>query len=337
MLSNTHFYHRLTRKYVTIFGTLFNNITLVRTKTSSGEEIERMKVPIIYAPKEKYFARLEGDPNLSRENQVTLPRMSFEITDFERDSTRQLLKSNQNVKGNTTTGVISQYIGVPYDIGFELNLYTRHIDDGNQIIEQILPYFFPDYTVSMRPVPEMTDHVIDVPIILNSVSNTIEHEGNFDAVRYVSWKLSFTMKAYYYGPVREPSIIRKVITNVYNDPSLLSGYVMRVNTSGGNNGTYKIDDLVYQGSSLSNASAIGVVWAWSPGTGKLGIGGTQGTFTVNTAIKAVSTNASYTLASFDASPIKLAKVVVEPNPIDAEPTDDFGYTTTITEFPETIE
>ena len=144
------------------------------------------------------------------------------------------------------------------------------------------------------------------------------------------------MKAYYFGPVREPKIIRKVITNIFNDPSIVSGYVLRVNTSGGNNGNYKIDDLVYQGSSYSNASAVGIVWSWSANTGKLGIGATQGQFKVNTSIKAASTNASFTLASFDASPIKLAQVIVEPDPLDAEPTDDYGYSATITEFPETI-
>jgi hypothetical protein len=144
------------------------------------------------------------------------------------------------------------------------------------------------------------------------------------------------MKAYYYGPVREPKIIRKVITNIFNDPSIVSGYVLRVNTSGGNNGTYKIDDLVYQGSSYSNASAVGIVWAWSANTGKLGIGSTQGQFKIDTSIKAVSTNASFTLESFDVTPIKLATVVVEPDPIDADPTDDFGYSVSVSEFPNTI-
>lgn len=336
MLSNAHFYHRLTRKYVTLFGTLFNNITLIKKNYTTNEEIERVKVPIQYAPKEKYFARLEGDPNLSRETQITLPRMSFEITGFEWDSKRQLNKINQNVKGSTSTGVLSQYIGIPYDLNFQLNIYTRNIDDGNQIVEQILPYFYPDYTVQTKLIPEL-DFITDIPIILNNITNIIEHEGNFDSVRYVAWTLNFTMKAYYFGPVREPKIIRKVITNIFNDPSLQSGYITRVNLSGGNNGTYRIDDLVYQGNSYSNASAVGIVWSWSPGTGKLGIGSVQGTFQVNTSIKAVTTNAAFNLQSFDASPLKLAKVVVEPDPIDAAPTDDFGYTSTITEFPETIE
>lgn len=335
MLSSNPFYHRLTRKYVTLFGNLFNNITLIKRNYTTGDELERIKVPIQYAPKEKYFARLEGDPNLDRETQMTLPRLSFEITTFEYDQGRQLNKFNQNVKGNNSTGVTAQYIGVPYDIGFQLNLYARNIDDGNQIIEQILPYFFPDYTISTKLIPEL-DFITDIPIILGSVSNVIEHEGNFDSVRYVSWNLTFTMKAYYFGPVREPKIIRKVITNIFNDPSIVSGYILRVNTSGGNNGNYKIDDLVYQGSSYSNASAVGIVWSWSPGTGKLGIGSAQGQFLVNNTIKAVSTNASFTLASFDASPIKLAQVVVEPDPIDAEPTDDYGYSTTVTEWTETI-
>jgi hypothetical protein len=136
-------------------------------------------------------------------------------------------------------------MGVPYDLEFELNLYTRNIDDGTQIIEQILPYFNPDYTVTVNVIPEI-GFLKDIPIILNTVTTSVEHEGNFDAVRFVTWRLTFSMKANYYGPISTPKIIREVNTNIYNDPSLKAGNIIRINTDSGNNGTYKIDDYVFR-------------------------------------------------------------------------------------------
>jgi hypothetical protein len=334
-LSNAYFYFSLTRKFVIIFGNMFNNITLMRKKTD-GTEIERYKVPILYAPKEKYITRLHSDPDLSRESQITLPRMSFEIRNIEYDAARKQNSLLKVAKANNATRVASQYMGVPYDILFELNIYARNIDDGTHIIEQILPYFNPDYTVTVDSIPEL-GFLKDVPIVLTSVSNSIEHEGNFDSVRYVTWNLTFNMKAYYYGPVTTPKIIRKAITNIYNDPSLKAGYLVRINTDSGNNGTYKIDDIVYQGNDYATANAYGIVESWSAPNAKLVLGAAQGQFKVNNIIKAATTNAAYRLASFDATPLKLVKIVIEPDPIDAEANSDFGYTETITEFPNIVD
>jgi hypothetical protein len=140
MLSNAYFYHQLTRKYVILFGNMFNNITIKRVNKNSGVEIERFKVPIVYAPKEKYYARLRADPDLERPVQVILPRMSFELTNFAYDSSRKqnsLLRSG--VAANTATRGATQYMGVPYDLSFDLQIYARNVDDGTHIIEQIIP------------------------------------------------------------------------------------------------------------------------------------------------------------------------------------------------------
>lgn len=333
-MNNQYFYHRLTRKYVVLFGNMFNNISIIRKDKDDNTEIERFKVPIIYAPKEKYFARLQSDPDLSRELQVSLPRMSFEIASISYDSSRKQNSLLRVANGTTASGVNSQYMGVPYDIEFELNLYSRNIDDGTHVVEQIFPYFNPDYTFSANLIPEI-GVVRDFPLILNSVTNNIEHEGNFDAVRFVTWTLRFTLKAYYYGPVSTPKIIRKVDTNIYNDPSIKAGYIIRINTDTGNSGTYKLDDFVYQGPSYETATAIAKVVAWNQYTGKLVLGAAQGQFKTNTKIEAVSSNASYNLASFDVSPLKLVNIHIEPDPVDAEPGDAYGYDTTITEWPET--
>lgn len=328
-----HFYHKLTRKYVILFGNLFNGIDVRRTNSETGEEIERVRVPITYGPKEKYYTRLRNDPDLNRPIQVVLPRMSFEIVGYSYDSTRAQNRLLQYRKANTSTGGTSQYMHVPYDLSFELQVYSRNTDDGTQIIEQILPYFSPSYAVSIDPVPELGT-IKDIQVILNSVSNNIEYEGNFDSVRYVVWTLNFTMKAHYFGPVLNPKIIRKVYTNIKNYP-MASGSIVRINTNQGNSGTFTIDDIVYQGDKYETASAYGIVDSWNPGTGRITITGAQGTFKMNAAIKAVSTNASYNVASFDATPITFAQITIEPDPLTADPGDDYGYTTTITEWPNT--
>ena len=334
MLSNAHFYYQLTRKYVILFGNMFNNVSLIKTNKDTGAEIERVKVPIVYAPKEKYYARLRSDPNLERPVQVILPRMSFELTGFTYDATRKQNSLLRTAKGNTASRVSSQYMGVPYDLTFDLQIYARNVDDGTHIVEQILPYFNPDYTVTIDSIPEL-GFLKDVPIILNSVDNIIEHEGNFDAVRYVAWTLNFTVKAYYYGPVTTPKIIRKVITNIYNDPSLKSGYITKLNLSPTGNGIFKIGDVAYQGSTYDTATAYGEVVKWDNSNNKVMLAGVQGQFKVDNTIRGATTNAKYSIVSFDASPVKLANIIIEPDPLSAEPDDDFGYTTTITEFPDT--
>jgi hypothetical protein len=259
--------------------------------------------------------------------------MSFELMGITYDPSRKQNSLLKNPKASSTSVAKSQYMGVPYDLTFELNIYSRNIDDGTHIIEQILPYFNPDYTASVNVIPEM-GFLKDVPIILNNVTNSIEHEGNFDAVRFVTWRLTFTMKVHYYGPVSTTKIIRKIDANIYNDPSLVAGYVVKINTSAGT-GDFKINDLIYQGHQYQTATAYGTVLEWNKINSRLVIGGAQGQFTTNNIIKATSTNATYNIASFDASPIKLANIHIEPKPNTAEPGDDYGYTTTITEWPDT--
>jgi hypothetical protein len=333
MLSNPPFYHQLTRKAVVLFGRLFDDITLVRKNDQTGEETNRFLVPIVYSPKEKMVTRIFSDPDLLRQVQVILPRMSFEITGITYDATRKQNSLLKAARSNTTTHVTASYMGVPYDINFQLNIYARNIDDGTQIVEQILPFFNPDFTVSTNMIPDL-GALKDVPIILNNVSNDIQYEGDFDSVRYVNWTLNFTMKMYYYGPISYPKIIRTVYANIYNDPSLQTGYITRINTSNAT-GTFKVNDTVFQGNSYHTATATAVVVSYNRQLNQLVLGATQGTFKVNTAIHAVSTNGVCTLASFYASPMLLAGIRIQPDPINARPTDDYGYYTDIIEWPQT--
>ena len=335
MLSPGHFYHNLTRKYVILFGNMFNDISLIRTDADDSSEIERFKVPLVYGPKERWLTRIRSEADLERQVQVILPRMSFELTGYMYDPGRKQQSLLRAAKANTDTKVAASYMGVPYDLTFDLNIYVRNIDDGTHIVEQILPYFNPDYTVSIDNLPEI-GFIRDVPIILNSVQSVTEYEGNYDGIRFINWNLNFTVKAYYYGPITPTNIIRTSYTNIYNDPSLKLGNIIRLKTASGN-GDFKIDGTVFQGTNYQTANAYGTVISWSNVTGNLTIAGTQGTWKVNNSIRSVDTNAVYTIQSFRDDALKLVEIKIEPDPITANANDDFGYTTTITEWPNEMD
>lgn len=330
MLGNAHYYHQLTRKAVVLFGRLFDDISIIRKNDQTGEEVNRFLVPIIYSPKEKMVTRVFSDPDLTRQLQAILPRMSFEITGITYDSARKqnnLLKAATPQPGGHVAS--AAYMGAPYDLNFQLNIYARNIDDGTHIVEQILPFFNPDFTVSASMVPDL-GFVKDIPIVLNNVTNNIEYEGNYDSVRYVYWTLNFTMKLHYYGPITSPKIIRSVYTNIYNDENRNPSYITKMIVANAN-GTFKIEDTVYQGPSLKNATAKGIVLSFREDSGLLTLGATQGEFVVNTNIHAASTNAAGVMASYFEEPFKVAEINIQPNPIDAQPGDDYGYSITITE------
>lgn len=325
----THFYNKTSRKFVTIFGNLFNNITLIRT--TGNTEIERILVPITYSPKEKFLVRINQDPTLSKSVQITLPIMSFERTSMTYDSSRQIIRNLKNPRITSNTTADSQYVGVPYDITFDLNIFTRNIDDADQILEQILPTFTPDYNVSANLIPEL-GFIKDIPIILNNVSEAIDYEGSLDTYRNVVYTLSFTMKAWFFGPVTERKIIRKVIANTFIDPSIKAGYISTMNLGSGN-GSFKLEDIAYQGTNPNLATASGIVIKYQSANSILQLGGIQGQFVTNSKIHGLSTNASYNLSSFSATPHKLFSIITEPNPLTANGSSDYGYTQTITEYP----
>jgi hypothetical protein len=333
MLSHPHFYHNLTRKAVILFGRMFDDIQVIRKNDQTGKEVSRFQVPIIYAPKEKMVTRVLSDPDLQRQLGVILPRMSFEVTGITYDSTRQQNTLLRASKSNTHNHVTSTYMGSPYDITFALYVYARNIDDGTQIVEQILPFFNPDFTVNTNLIPEL--HMLkDVPLILNSVTNQIEYEGDYESVRYVYWTLTFTMKTYYYGTISYPKIIRTVYANTYNDLSFSNGYITKMNLADAS-GTFKYSDTVYQGDNYKTATAFGIVMNHNSDGDRLMLGATQGNFVVNNTIHAVSSNATGRIESFDTTPLRLSSIKITPDPSTAEPGDDYGYTIDVTEWPET--
>lgn len=202
--------HDTLRKYIIVFGTLFNDIYINRTN-SSGEIVQTLKVPLTYGPKEKVLARLEQNPTMSNQVGIVLPRISFELTSMEYDPTRKLNTLNKLTKQSSTAGtddeVKYQYQPVPYDMQFEMNILVKNSEDGTRIVEQIIPYFTPDFTVSVNLMPEV-DAARDVPVILNSITHQDNYEGSFEERRSMIWTLTFTLKGWLYGPTKKSKLIK---------------------------------------------------------------------------------------------------------------------------------
>lgn len=216
------FYHQTTRRYVAIFGTLFNNISIGRSN-NSGTETQRFKVPINYGPMQKFLSKVQQDPDL-KSPAITLPRMTFEITSMSYDGSRNLTSLTRNTKALVANDrVRTQFTPAPYNLEFSLNIMTKYYEDGQKIIEQILPFFKPEFVVTAKLIDTM-DMLTDIPIILNSVSTEDTYEGTYDERRALIWTLNFTLKGYYYGPTAEKKVIKFVTANAYSDLSANTPY-----------------------------------------------------------------------------------------------------------------
>ena len=219
MLGQT-FYNESLRKTVIAFGSLFNDIYISR-KDSTGADVQTLKVPLAYGPKQKFIIRLEADPGLDRAIAITLPRLGFEISGLEYDPSRKLNRIIKRRKVSTTEDkklqqMQSQYTPVPYNLNFELFCMAKNSDDGIQIVEQIVPFFQPEYTVALKDVPEM-DIVRDVPMVLNSTTYEDNYAGDFTERRAIIYTFNFTAKAYVYGPVSTAKPITKAEVKTYSD------------------------------------------------------------------------------------------------------------------------
>jgi hypothetical protein len=214
------FYWGTTRKAIVAFGNMFNSITIDR-KDADGNSEETLRIPLSYAPKTKFLTRIQQQPNVDeRPVQVVLPRMSFEMLSLEYDVNRKISPLQQNRAINSTINTLdTQYAPTPYNIQVALYVYAKNQDDGLQIIEQIIPYFNPDYNLTMKTIPQMGIKN-DLPILLNSISFDDTYEGDFSDRRSIIWTLNFTMKLNYYGPISRQGVIKKVIANTYSNENL---------------------------------------------------------------------------------------------------------------------
>jgi len=262
----TYFYHQTSRKMVVGFGTLFNTLEVQRTD-SSGNVTEVIGIPLSYGPKDKMLTRISADPNLSPSVALTVPRMGFELTSMTYDSARKLNTMNRNVaKG--TTGLKKQFSPVPYNWEFSLYIFVKNAEDGTQILEQILPFFTPEFTVSMTLISSMSvKH--DIPLVLNSVTSEDTYEGDFATRRSIIWTLSFTMKGYLY-----PNIVdnAKVITDVTVDTHLMSEAVSAepVYIISEDSTAYTTNNLILNSHEVDDATRIRILSEASQGAASAG-------------------------------------------------------------------
>jgi|TARA_R110000803_G_scaffold209123_2_gene278379 hypothetical protein len=221
MLGQNHFYHETIRRCVIAFGSVFNDIQVQR-KDATGNIAQSLKVPLAYGPKQKFLARLYENPNLTNTHQITLPRMGFEITGFQYDGARKVNKLNVKRTLSTGNNVKRQYTSVPYNFSFSLFIMAKNQEDALQIVEQVLPFFTPAYTLTINAVPEMNIKD-DFPLILEGLSYEDDYEGDFASRRSIIYTMTFTAKVNFYGPISEQGVIKSVRADAFLDNQAITG------------------------------------------------------------------------------------------------------------------
>ena len=247
-------------------------------------------MPLEFGDKEKFIKRLSGDPLLDKKIQITLPRMSYQLIGANYDSNRKLNTNNKNFAISPDNDkAFLQYNPVPYDFTFSLTIYTRNIEDGNQILEQIVPYFTPDYTLRINLVPEM-GITKNIPIVLDSIKPSIDSDGFFNTeTRTVFWTLTFTVKSFIFGGIKEVPIIKSANVNHISSnfaqtsekssckADIIKPFLVYPNGYG----NYIENEYVYQGINFDNAYATGRVKEWSNTANTIIIKDVEGNFKLN--------------------------------------------------------
>lgn len=216
------FYHDTLRKYVILFGTLFNDIWINR-EDSDGNVKQALKVPLSYGPREKFLASIDGiDSSRDRVEQpfsVVLPRMGFEITGFQYAPERKLPTRNSFVQTVTDDETKKKHVynPVPYDINFSLSIFVKNTTDGTRIVEQILPFFTPEWVSTIQLVDDAPiDIKLDIPLVLNNINQDDVYEGSYEERRALIWQLDFTMKGVFFGPVYKQGVIKLANTQIFD-------------------------------------------------------------------------------------------------------------------------
>lgn len=211
-----HFYHATMRKSVAVFGTLFNNLKVAR-KAADGSVLNQVRVPLAYGPKQKFLSRIDQETGRDATMAIKLPRMGFEITGLTLDTTQKMAKRNviseTHASDVTKKKTIKHYTS--YDIGMSLYIMAKNQDDGLQIVEQILPYFQPEYSVTITPVSGF-NYKQDVSVVLGGVTIDDQYEGDYTERRVIIYQLDFTMKMKFFGPTGDSAIIREVNIDLHD-------------------------------------------------------------------------------------------------------------------------
>ena len=330
MLGNAPFYNRTIRKIVVAFGTVFNDIYLVRYTKDGLTAKETIKVPLNWGAKEKYVTRLTSDPTLTKSIATTLPRISFDMTGMSYDSSRKLPSTMRNFSANTATSIKSQFVSVPYNFDFSLSIYVRNTEDGTQILEQILPFFTPDFSVSVDFIPSM-EPKYDMPIILNSVSNEVDYEGEMMTTRMIIWNLEFTAKGHIWPPVKTGKVITSSNTNIFIEPNSLLEQQVYVDFA---NGVGRFSDS--ESIRVKDKNVYGKVAYFSnANNGILVVQSLNEYLQVGDVVRGDFTGATFTIQTTDKSPLVETTINTKPKPLTAEPDDEFGFSETRTDGPAT--
>ena len=347
MLGNAQFYNRSIRKIVVAFGTIFNDIQLQRYTKDGLTKKEIFRVPLSYGAKERYITAITSDPTLVRTIGVNVPRMSFELTGMAYDPSRKQQSLLQNFAQNATGGLNAQYVPVPYDFNFSMTIYVRNTEDGTQIVEQILPFFKPDFTVTVDMIAEM-DQKYDMPIILNSVNTTTEYEGSMDdgTTRLITWDLDFTVKSFLWPAVKQPNgmigalntatgLYGRANTNILIDTQDRNAQQLTVDYANGSN-YFTTNETIRVNRERTNEITGKVIYFSNSNNGILIVGDLSQLLQANDVVVGDYTNATYNVTSILISPIKSLATVTQPVPQNVEPDDEFGFSTAITDFPNTL-
>lgn len=329
MLGNEFFSHRTIRKVVVAFGTLFNDIIVTRT-TQSGVKKEHFKVPLSYGAKEKYLTRITSDPTLTKSIGILVPRISFNLDGLSYDPTRKQMTTLNNFAASTNTALKTQFAPVPYNYDFSLSIYVRNTEDGTQILEQILPFFTPDFNVTVDFISSM-DQKYDLPIILNSVSSNVDYEGDMSTTRLITWDLSFTVKGYIWPPIKSGKVIRQANTNVFIQPQSLDGQVVYVDYANGTGQYLSSEPLRVEDRQLTGR----VIYFSNSSIGTLIAGDLNKYLEVGDKVVGEISNASFVISTVETTPIKQVSIITTPVPSNADPDDEFGFSEVFNYWPNT--
>ena len=345
MLNNVPFYNRTIRKVVVAFGTIFNEVYLQRYNLNGTVKKEIFKVPLSYGSKEKYLTRITSDPTLTKSIATVVPRMSFELTGLSYDASRKQTTLTRNFSLDSAGKLNTQFAPIPYDFTFSLSIYVRNTEDGTQILEQILPFFRPDYTVTVDFIPSM-DQKYDLPIILNSVSTSIDYEGDMLSTRLIIWDLEFTVKGYIWPAVKQPNGLigayssvsgryGQANTNIYIDTSNRDAQQVTVDYANGNN-YFLTGETIRVDRANDNEITGKVIYFSNSNNGILIVGDLTQLLKANDIVIGDYTNATYNVSSVTISPVKAVAIVTKSDPETSNVDDEFGFAETITEWPNTL-
>ena len=258
MFKGKTFYHSHIRKAVAAFGTVFNNI-IIQRKDANDAVVQSIRVPLAYATKQKFLTRIDAQPTLNeREVAIVLPRMGFEITSLQYDPARRIAPIRKHKKvGTSATSVQTTFTSTPYDLGMSLYIFAKNQEDGLQILEQIMPYFNPDFSITVNDLPEMGIKR-DIKITLDAISYEDNTQGAFADRQSIVWNLNFTMKLNFYGYVSNEEIIRKAIVDIFQNPDL---------TGKGTRQTYSVAAATATGTAVLSSNTVDSITVTYKGEG----------------------------------------------------------------------